>query len=104
MKKIIVIGTAIAMFGAMGAAQAAGDAAAGKAKSAACAGCHGADGNSTVPTFPKLAGQHAAYLEAALKEYKSGARSNPIMKGQVAALNDADMANLAAYFAGQAAK
>jgi len=104
MKKIIVIGTAIAMLGAMGAAQAAGDAAAGKTKSAACAGCHGADGNSTVPTFPSLAGQHAAYLEASLKAFKSGARANPIMKGQAAALSDADMANLAAFYASQTAK
>ena len=104
MKKIIILGTAIALFGSMGATQAAGDAAAGKAKSAACAGCHGADGNSMVPTFPKLAGQHAAYLVSALKEYKSGARSNPIMKGQAAGLNDADMANLAAYYASQTAK
>ena len=104
MKKIIILGTAIALFGSMGAVQAAGDAAAGKAKSAVCAGCHGADGNSMVPTFPKLAGQHAAYLEAAMKEYKSGARSNPIMKGQAAGLSDADIANLAAYLASQTAK
>jgi len=103
MKKIIILGAAVALFGAMGAAQ-AGDAAAGKAKSVACAACHGADGNSVVPTFPKLAGQHAAYLEAALKQYKDGGRNNPIMKGQAAALSDADMANLAAYFSSQTPK
>jgi len=104
MKKIIILGTAIALFGSMGAVQAAGDAAAGKAKSAACAGCHGADGNSVVPTFPKLAGQHAAYIDASLKAFKSGARANPIMKGQAAGLSDADMANLAAFYAGQTPK
>ena len=39
----------------------AGDVAAGKAKSASCAGCHGANGISSVPMYPNLAGQKAAY-------------------------------------------
>ncbi|MEJ2575134.1 MAG: c-type cytochrome [Gammaproteobacteria bacterium] len=78
---------------------AAGDAAAGKAKSAACAGCHGADGNSVNPEWPKLAGQHADYLYKQLTEFKSGARQNALMAGQVAALNEQDMADLAAYYA-----
>ena len=38
-----------------------GDAAAGEAKSAVCAACHGMDGNSMIPMYPKLAGQHEAY-------------------------------------------
>ncbi len=80
---------------------AAGDPEAGRAKAAACAGCHGADGNSKVPTFPILAGQHADYLLQALKDYKSGKRKNAIMQGQVAALSEEDMANLAAWFASQ---
>lgn len=104
MKKIVILGTALALFSVVGASHAAGDAAAGKAKSAACAACHAADGNSVVPTFPKLAGQHAAYLEAQLKAFKSGTRANPIMAGQAAALSDADMANLAAYFSSQTPK
>jgi len=79
----------------------AGDPAAGKEKSVTCAACHGADGNAPTPTFPSLAGQYADYLLKALKEYKSGKRNNPIMAGQVAALTDVDMENLAAYFAEQ---
>ncbi|MEA3411349.1 MAG: cytochrome c [Pseudomonadota bacterium] len=79
----------------------AGDPAAGKEKSATCAACHGADGNAPTPAFPSLAGQYADYLLQALKEYKSGKRNNPIMAGQVAALTDVDMENLAAYFAEQ---
>ncbi|MGD8428991.1 MAG: cytochrome c [Ectothiorhodospiraceae bacterium] len=78
-----------------------GDAAAGKAKSQACAACHGADGNSTNPTFPKLAGQYADYILHALKAYKSGARQNPIMSGQVANLSEQDMKDLATYFSSQ---
>jgi cytochrome c553 len=79
----------------------AGDPAAGKAKSQACQACHGADGNSPAPNFPKLAGQYQNYLLRALMDYKSGARKNPIMSAQVAALSEQDMKDLAAYFAGQ---
>ncbi|MCP4789279.1 MAG: cytochrome c [Gammaproteobacteria bacterium] len=82
-------------------AQAAGDAAAGAAKAAACIGCHGVDGNSVVPMFPKLAGQHAAYLETSMKAYQSQERKggNAVqMYGMVAALSDQDIADLAAFF------
>ncbi len=102
-RKIIVAALAGALMGTWGVAV-AGDAAAGKAKAAMCAGCHGTDGNSMVPTFPKLAGQHEAYLVDALKQYRSGARNNASMKPMVAALTDTDIANLAAYYAGQKAK
>ncbi len=81
-----------------------GDAAAGKAKAAVCGACHGADGNSANGEWPKLAGQHAAYLEAQLHAFKSGERNNPIMMGQVASLSDADMKNLSAFYATQALK
>ena len=77
---------------------------AGKAKAAqVCAACHGADGNSPTPDFPKLAGQHRDYLEKALRDYKSGARKDPIMQGFAAALTKDEMENLAAYFAAQPA-
>jgi cytochrome c553 len=80
---------------------ASGDYEAGKAKSATCAACHGADGNSTVPSFPRLAGQHRDYLLQALHEYKIGVRKNPIMGGQVQALSNTDMEDLATYFSEQ---
>ncbi len=77
----------------------AGDIEAGKAKAAVCAACHGADGNGLDSSYPKLAGQHASYLAQALQDYKSGNRKNPIMSGMAAGLNDADIDNLAAYYA-----
>lgn len=83
---------------AIGAAQAAGDVAAGKAKSVACAACHGANGQG-VPPNPALAGKSEVQLVQAMQDYKSGKRSNAVMKGMMAALTDQDMANLAAYFA-----
>lgn len=78
---------------------AAGDPAAGKSKSAACAACHGMDGNSANPEWPSLAGQHAGYLVKQLHEFKTGKRQNALMAGQVAALSEQDMADLAAYYA-----
>jgi cytochrome c553 len=78
----------------------AGDAQAGKKIAGACAACHGQDGNSAAPSFPKIAGLGEKYILKQLIEFKSGARDNAIMKGQVAALNEGQMADLAAYFAG----
>lgn len=83
------------------AAFAGGDPAAGQQKSQTCAACHGADGNAANPMYPRLAGQYETYLLHALKDYKSGARKNPIMNGMVAALSEQDMADLAAFYASQ---
>ncbi len=66
-----------------------------------CQACHGPDGNSPVPTFPILAGQHRDYLLQTLRDYKSGARANPIMKAIVDPLSDEDMEDLAAFYASQ---
>jgi len=78
------------------------DAAAGAAKAKeVCAACHGMDGNSATPDYPKLGGQHQDYLAKALRDYKSGARKNPIMAGFAGALTRQDIDNLAAYYASQ---
>ena len=83
---------------------AAADANAGAAKAKeVCAACHGMDGNSQQPDYPKLGGQHADYLAKALRDYKSGARKNPIMAGFAAALSKEDMENVAAWFSTQPA-
>jgi cytochrome c553 len=78
-----------------------GDAAAGEKKAQeACAACHGPDGSTPLaPDYPKLGGQHYDYLVKALRDYKSGARKNPIMAGQAQALTLVEIENLAAYFA-----
>ncbi len=87
-----------------GTAQAAGDAAAGKTRSAPCAGCHNPDGNSVNPQWPKLAGQHASYIMKQLRDFKAGARKDPLMTAQAAPLTETDIQNLAAYFSGQKTK
>ena len=103
MRKLIVASIACALLGVFGTAH-AGDAAAGKAKSATCAGCHGPDGNSPTPMYPKLAGQHEQYLVKSMKAYKSGNRNDATMKAMMASLTDADIENLAAYYASQSCK
>jgi cytochrome c553 len=100
MKKTLFILAAVAVAFSL-QAHAKGDYEAGKAKSTTCAACHGADGNSTVASFPKLAGQQRDYLFHSLKAYKSGKRKNPIMAGQVQNLSDTDMQDLAMYFSQQ---
>ena len=80
---------------------AVGDASAGQGKAAICAACHGADGNSVVPNWPKIAGQHANYLQRQLGLIKSGNRPVPEMAGIVMSLSDQDMADIAAYFSTQ---
>ncbi len=79
---------------------------AGKAKSQTCVACHGADGNSQLAMYPKLAGQHAKYIEKQLKDLKLGMTSNgkqgrydPVMSGMAMPLSEQDMQDLAAYYA-----
>ena len=97
MKKILVVAAVIAGVGAFSSVNAA-DAAAGKAKAAVCAACHGAAGISPNPLWPNLAGQKDQYMMKQLKAFKDGTRKDPLMSGQAAALTDADIENLAAYF------
>ena len=85
-------------------AVAVGDAGAGKVKAAICAGCHGMNGKAMVPNYPSLAEQNAAYIEGALKAYKTQERKGyqaAIMYGMAATLSDQDIADLAAYYASQ---
>lgn len=82
---------------------AAGDAKLGEALVVACVACHGDGGNSTTPNFPKLAGQGGKYLLKQLNDIKSGNRVVTEMTGVLDKLSDADMANIAAYFASKPA-
>ncbi|MFT7128451.1 MAG: cytochrome c553 [Gammaproteobacteria bacterium] len=112
MNKIIV--SLVLTFGLSGIAFAGGDASKGKEKAAACVACHGEGGNSMVTTFPKLAGQHEKYLLKQMQDIQCGelsidqqrakkcaGRSIPTMTGQVSRMSDADLSDIAAYFATQ---
>ncbi|MGE4370866.1 MAG: cytochrome c [Burkholderiaceae bacterium] len=79
-----------------------GDAKAAANKISMCIGCHGIPGyKSSFPEVyhvPKIAGQNAEYIVAALKEYASGARTFPSMEAIAKSLTPQDMADLAAYY------
>lgn len=66
---------------------------------ARCNRCHGDDGKSTDPRFPRLSAQHKEYVQAALKAYQSEARRNSMMRAMTALLSEAEIENLAAYYA-----
>jgi cytochrome c553 len=95
--------TAVAVGAVASPAQAAGDPAAGRQRVATCTACHGQNGKATTPIYPNLAGQNEQYLVSALKAYKTGDRKNPIMKPMAAPLSDADIENIAAFYASQKA-
>lgn len=83
---------------------AATDLEAGRRKAEPCARCHGADGNSTSPDFPSLAGQPTFYIHWQLVLFRDNRRRDPLMSPFAASLSDADVAELAAYFAAQRPK
>lgn len=76
----------------------------GSALAARCAACHGIDGNSPSPTAPNLASQLPAYLVLQLQNFRSGERPNPGMKAIAAALSDAEIDDVAHYYASRPAK
>ncbi|MCU0810380.1 MAG: c-type cytochrome [Thiobacillaceae bacterium] len=73
----------------------AGDASAGKAKSENCAQCHGEDGKED----PAIAGMEEAKFIQAMKDYQAGARKHKKMEKAASGLTDANIADLAAYYA-----
>ena len=83
------------------AAWAGGDVVAGATKAESCVACHGAGGNKPISNYPKLAGQSRQYMLQVMREYRDGTRINAVMKGQVNAMSDEDLEDLAAYFAAQ---
>ena len=81
------------------------DLAKGQATSTAvCGACHTADGSRGVAANPILQGQHAEYLVKQLTEFKAGKRANAVMTGMASMLSEADMKNVAAFYASKQAK
>ena len=71
----------------------------GKAAAAGCAGCHGETGVSKTPSMPSLAGLDPKYLVAAMTSYKNGQRKHEMMKSMLAPIRDADLNDVALYYA-----
>jgi len=98
------LGAALSLSWTLGA-HAAGDPALGEKKFYTCYGCHGLENyRNAYPdyTVPRLRHQHAAYIVAALQEYRSGERPHATMHAQAASLSDQDMEDIAAYLEGAA--
>jgi cytochrome c553 len=97
-QNLVLLAAALSLAGAAAGA----DIQAGEAKAKEiCQACHGMDGNSQSPDYPKIGGQYPDYLAKALRDYKSGARKNPIMAGFAGGLSKQDIDNVAAYYASQ---
>lgn len=88
---------------------AAGDPLLGKQKSEdeRCQECHGHDGNASdiedgvgnIGKFPKLAGQFPEYIAKQIRNFRSGERNHEFMAQMARSVGDADLADIAAYFA-----
>lgn len=80
------------------------DLAAGKAVAETkCFSCHGLDGKGAGPDIPNLGGQKEAYLLNALNGYRTGTRQHAALQQLSAELTEADVTNIAAYYANQMA-
>lgn len=99
----VLTSAAMLALGASAQGVSAGDAQAARSKVAMCIGCHGIPGYQSsfpeVHKVPKISGQNAAYLAAALTAYRKGDRKHPSMKAIATSLTDQDIADLAAYYA-----
>jgi cytochrome c553 len=99
--RAFTLGLALGLTALSLAARADGDPAKGKIESYTCIGCHGVPNYGNVyPSYrvPKLAGQHAAYIVQALKEYKAGDRAHNTMHAQASSLSEQQMQDIGAYF------
>ncbi len=101
-RAIAVAAAAALAAGAASAPLAGGDPERGRVKSAQCAGCHEIAGfRSVFPEvypIPLIEGQNPLYIEHALRQYRSGARSHPSMESVAGVLSDEDIADLAAHY------
>ncbi|MEE4360441.1 MAG: c-type cytochrome [Pseudomonadales bacterium] len=76
-----------------------GDPQAGQGAAVVCSACHGQEGKSILPSYPNLGGQHYSYLLKQMRYFKSGDRYAALMAGQVDALPDDTLRNIAAFYA-----
>ncbi len=98
MKKLLVATLSAGLFIS---ANASAEAPVKPAKIAQCVGCHGENGNSVVPNFPKLAGQHANYTIKQLKDFRDGFRKDATMSTFAKGLTDEEIKEIAEYYAAQ---
>lgn len=99
LRTVALIGV-LAWMAVPGAGRAA-DVEAGRRKAEVCVRCHGPNGNSTIPTIPSLSGQPPLYTYSQLIQFREKRRVDAGMSPFAENLSDADIQDLAAYFAAQ---
>jgi cytochrome c553 len=98
LKRTLLSTAIVALLATAGVAFADGNIEAGKAKAGSCAMCHGANGEGG-GSGPALAGMKKDQFVQAMKDFKSGKRSNAMMKNFANQLSNDDVENVAAYYA-----
>lgn len=98
MKTVSLIAAGV-LFAGLSAPAFSGDAAAGAKAAQSCTMCHGENGLSSMVGTPSLAGQQEVYLASQLRQFRDGKRHNEVMNVIAKPLSDADIDNVAAYFA-----
>lgn len=101
MKRSIVILLGLTLFVLFSVPTLAANADKGKTLTATCVACHAGDGNSLAGSFPKLAGQGEKYLLKQMLDMQTGARSAPLMIGQLDRFSAQDLEDIAAFYAAQ---
>ena len=81
-----------------------GDPAAGKVLAGQCRTCHGTDGYAKIPIAPHIGGEPAGYLARQLTDFRDGRREHEMMSVVAATLSDQQIADVAAWYAGQVAR
>ena len=102
--RFAALGLSVAVLFASLPAQADGDPESGRKLAYTCHGCHGIENyKNAYPNYsvPKLGGQHAKYIVAALAEYEAKARWHPTMQGLAQTLSADQKADIAAFFQGE---
>ena len=101
--QIISVAIAFALIASLASADEADIEAGKQLNEESCASCHGAAGVSEVPDWPSLAGQHEGYVRYHLELFRDEQRYDPqgLMTPEASGLSDADIENMAAFFANQ---
>ena len=97
MKRLVLALGGVLLAGPLAAQE--GDAEAGRTLAGQCRTCHGIDGIAQIPVAPNIGGEPAPYLERQLRAFRSGERENEMMSVVAASLSDAQIADLAAWYA-----
>lgn len=104
MSKWIMGGLLVSILGVSAVPASAADVVAGRKAAETCMGCHAIEGYFNVyPSYhvPRIGGQQAGYVAAALKAYRDGARQHDTMHANAANLTDAAISDIAAFVASQ---